>query len=303
MAVDMSQFHPVFFEEAAEYIATAEALLLYMDPEDPDPQQIDDLFRAVHSVKGSSGTLGFKAMAGLTQRMQSLIEVVREDPHRLSEDVLAALVHACRVLKALLAARRGGAQEDAEAAALAGVRLTRLAEGGEAAVPIPLEPPVAAPRRDYAAVAGELRELADRAATAAREIVQLVRHSEEEDADLAREAEESIGDVMSSLRRLEGVVVGMAAGASGVEARAIAAAVRHLGEAIRENEQRVRQGTQSAAKLRRRFETLAQAVAGFALPGEAGARPPAQGGARPRAPLPKFRRVAGTADGKEWPDF
>ena len=60
MAIDMSQFYQVFFEEAAEHLASMEALLLAIDPGAPDPEEVNALFRAAHSIKGSSGTFGFQ---------------------------------------------------------------------------------------------------------------------------------------------------------------------------------------------------------------------------------------------------
>ena len=46
MAIDMSQFYQVFFEEAAEHLASMEALLLAIDPAAPDEEDVNALFRA-----------------------------------------------------------------------------------------------------------------------------------------------------------------------------------------------------------------------------------------------------------------
>jgi two-component system chemotaxis sensor kinase CheA len=53
---DLSQFHGVFFEEAAEHLAGMESLLLGIDTAAPDKEQLDAIFRAAHSIKGGAAT-------------------------------------------------------------------------------------------------------------------------------------------------------------------------------------------------------------------------------------------------------
>jgi chemotaxis protein histidine kinase CheA len=37
MPLDMTQFHQAFYDETAEHLSTMESLLLYLDPQDPEP--------------------------------------------------------------------------------------------------------------------------------------------------------------------------------------------------------------------------------------------------------------------------
>ena len=59
MEVDLSQFHAIFFEECHEGIESMEKGLLELDPENVDPDHINIIFRAAHSIKGGAGTFGF----------------------------------------------------------------------------------------------------------------------------------------------------------------------------------------------------------------------------------------------------
>jgi len=63
MAIDMTQFYQVFFEESEEHLAAMETLLLDLDIENPDSEQLNAIFRAAHSIKGSAGTFGFTDLA------------------------------------------------------------------------------------------------------------------------------------------------------------------------------------------------------------------------------------------------
>ena len=104
---DMSQFHAVFFEETAEHLANMEELLIRMNPADPDPEVLNAIFRAAHSIKGGSGTFGFHEMAGVTHELETLLDKARRNELRLTDTMVDALLQAGDVLKAQLAYFRG----------------------------------------------------------------------------------------------------------------------------------------------------------------------------------------------------
>ncbi|CAG0945940.1 two-component system, chemotaxis family, sensor kinase CheA [Gammaproteobacteria bacterium] len=126
MAIDMSQFYQVFFEEAGEHLATMESLLLALDLADPDLEQVNAIFRAAHSIKGSAGTFGFQDMAEVTHEAETLLDRVRKEETRLDEDMLDALLDAGDVLKTLLAAHVGQGEADREGMARVCARLKQL---------------------------------------------------------------------------------------------------------------------------------------------------------------------------------
>ena len=148
MAIDMSQFYQVFFEEAGEHLATMESLLLELDLGDPDLEQVNAIFRAAHSIKGSASTFGFQDMAEVTHEAETLLDRVRKEETRLDEAMLDALLDAGDVLKTLLAAHVGQGEADREGMARVCARLRQLVEqsrGVPAAAP---EPPVPAAGAD-----------------------------------------------------------------------------------------------------------------------------------------------------------
>ena len=78
MSIDMSQFYQVFFEEAQEHLASMESLLLDLDVANPDPEQLNAIFRAAHSIKGSSGTFGFTDLQDVTHILENLLDRIRK---------------------------------------------------------------------------------------------------------------------------------------------------------------------------------------------------------------------------------
>lgn len=106
-ALDIRQFHGVFFEETAENIAAFEGGLLKLDLEQPDSEEINAIFRAAHSIKGGSGTFGFDAMARVTHELETLLDLARRNELRLQTFHVDALLEAGDILKAQLAFYRG----------------------------------------------------------------------------------------------------------------------------------------------------------------------------------------------------
>ncbi len=135
MAIDMSQFHEVFFQEAAEHLATMESLLLAVDVDAPDPEQLNAIFRAAHSIKGSAGTFGFTDLADVTHILENLLDRLRKGELVLRADMIDAFLEAGDVLQQLLGAHRGEGVADERAAEMVCDRLKSLTSDAAAVAP------------------------------------------------------------------------------------------------------------------------------------------------------------------------
>ena len=90
MSIDMSQFYQVFFEETQEHLDSMESLLLELDIRDPDAEQLNAIFRAAHSIKGSAGTFGFTDLAEVTHVLENLLDRIRKGELTLRADMIDA---------------------------------------------------------------------------------------------------------------------------------------------------------------------------------------------------------------------
>ncbi len=126
--IDMTQFYQVFFEESEEHLAAMEALLLELDIEQPDAEQLNAIFRAAHSIKGSSGTFGFTDLTDVTHILESLLDRLRKNEIPLRADMVDAFLEAGDVLKTMLAGHRGDGGADPQVVAAVCARLKQLAE-------------------------------------------------------------------------------------------------------------------------------------------------------------------------------
>ncbi len=77
MTIDVNQFHGVFFDESDEHLQDMEQLLMTLDVDAPDPEELNSIFRAAHSIKGGSGIFGFDALMNLTHVMENLLDKAR----------------------------------------------------------------------------------------------------------------------------------------------------------------------------------------------------------------------------------
>jgi two-component system chemotaxis sensor kinase CheA len=91
----------LFLEEAAEELETLSAGLLRMERDADDAQLLQAVFRAAHTLKGSSATIGHQRMATLTHAMESVLDNIRKGmltPSTAVIDALLAGVDALNVL-------------------------------------------------------------------------------------------------------------------------------------------------------------------------------------------------------------
>lgn len=68
----------VFRSEASDIFRAMEAAVLDLETQSPDADAVHRLFRAVHTLKGSSGMFGLTGLATLAHELESLIERIRE---------------------------------------------------------------------------------------------------------------------------------------------------------------------------------------------------------------------------------
>lgn len=106
MANGMEQFLQVFFEETDEHLATLELLLIGLDLEQPDAEALNGIFRAAHSIKGSSGMFGFDDLTAVTHELETLLDRIRCGQTALRTEMIEVFLEARDVLQRLLDAHR-----------------------------------------------------------------------------------------------------------------------------------------------------------------------------------------------------
>ena len=157
MSIDITQFYQVFFEEAAEHLATMESLLLGLDVSNPSLDELNAIFRSAHSIKGGSGTFGFEDMTHVTHILENLLDRLRKQEMKLTDEMVNVFLEAGDVIHMQLNVHRGEGSVDEGRVARVCEKLTSLtADTLAKAIKSALElapasqvEPIAAPSGDY----------------------------------------------------------------------------------------------------------------------------------------------------------
>ena len=101
---DMSQYLGVFLDEGNEQLALLEAEILRMEQGDHSKEILQSLFRAAHTLKGSSRAMGFMEIGNLTHEMENVLDDLRNDKITVTTAIVDALLDCLDALTALMGA-------------------------------------------------------------------------------------------------------------------------------------------------------------------------------------------------------
>jgi len=100
------RFKQVFFEESAELLGIAEAGLLRLAPGAVDMDGVNEIFRAVHSIKGGGGAFGYSDLVAFAHEFESVMALVRSAELHVTADLVDVLIRSNDILAQLLAFAR-----------------------------------------------------------------------------------------------------------------------------------------------------------------------------------------------------
>jgi two-component system chemotaxis sensor kinase CheA len=104
-----------FLVESAENLARFDRNLAELEKHPDDREIVADIFRTIHTIKGTSGFLAFSKLEAVTQAGESLLVRLQDGRLQLTPEITAALlamVGATReMLAAIAASRTDGSNE------------------------------------------------------------------------------------------------------------------------------------------------------------------------------------------------
>ena len=84
-----------------------ESLLLNIDIAAPSLEDLNAIFRSAHSIKGGSGTFGFNDMTEVTHILENLLDRLRKQELKLTDEMVNVFLEASDVIHMQLNAHRG----------------------------------------------------------------------------------------------------------------------------------------------------------------------------------------------------
>ncbi|HAA09091.1 MAG: chemotaxis protein CheW [Syntrophomonadaceae bacterium] len=76
--MDMSQYLDVFLEESKEHLGNLNEQLLNLEKNPGNLAALNEIFRAAHTLKGMSSTMGFEDLADLTHHLEDVLSDLKE---------------------------------------------------------------------------------------------------------------------------------------------------------------------------------------------------------------------------------
>jgi len=85
---DMSQYLNIFLDEAQEELQELDSGFLELEKEGVNDELLNRIFRAAHTLKGSSASMGFEQMAQLTHMLESVLDRIRRRELRVEQELI-----------------------------------------------------------------------------------------------------------------------------------------------------------------------------------------------------------------------
>jgi two-component system chemotaxis sensor kinase CheA len=81
-----------FLAETSEHLEEMERLLLLLEDDAQNKELLDDIFRSIHTIKGSSDYLGMGRIAELSHRLENLLDLMRQEKRVADQDTVDLLI-------------------------------------------------------------------------------------------------------------------------------------------------------------------------------------------------------------------
>ncbi len=122
----MDAIKQTFFQECEEQLAELEGGLLAMQAGDHDPETVNAVFRAVHSIKGGAGAFELDALVRYAHVFETSLDHLRSNRLSPQPAMLKVMLRAADTLADLVRATRDNTAIDAARSAAVGDELTAL---------------------------------------------------------------------------------------------------------------------------------------------------------------------------------
>lgn len=96
-----------FIEEAKEHLDTLEKGLLDLRTVVQDPERVNEMFRAAHSVKGGAAMLGFASIQKTAHRLEDSFKILKENTIKIDPKLEALFLKGYDTLKDLIEQLQG----------------------------------------------------------------------------------------------------------------------------------------------------------------------------------------------------
>ncbi|AHH06732.1 Chemotaxis protein cheA [Borrelia crocidurae DOU] len=105
---DNKELLEIFFEEAQNLVDTLEENIISLEDDPHNMETIDEIFRAAHTIKGSSASVDMMELSSFTHVVEDVFDAIRDNRLKICNDLIDLLLNALDVIKSMLDARLNG---------------------------------------------------------------------------------------------------------------------------------------------------------------------------------------------------
>ncbi|MCB1191623.1 MAG: chemotaxis protein CheW [Leptospiraceae bacterium] len=102
MAGILGEYTEIFLEESEEQIEELNANLLLLEKDHTNPEIINDIFRAAHSLKSSAAFVGLYNLSDLAHKMENLLQKIREEKITIHLELVNLLFECFDLIKSVI---------------------------------------------------------------------------------------------------------------------------------------------------------------------------------------------------------
>ncbi|WNF35856.1 chemotaxis protein CheA [Bacillaceae bacterium IKA-2] len=99
MSDDMIQ---TFLEETQENLDVLEEGFIELEKDPDNKDWMDSVFRAIHTIKGGAGLMGFEVISGIAHHLENVLDQIREGSSSYSDEVASAMLQGYDLLKQMI---------------------------------------------------------------------------------------------------------------------------------------------------------------------------------------------------------
>ena len=144
--MDTSRYAELFLTESQDNLSAINHALLELERTPTAREPVGALFRAVHTVKGMSATMGYAVVAEVSHELETLLDLVRRGERAVSAPLMDTLFAATDMLERAIELSVAGRESDVDASTTIAA-LRSAAATSEPAADAPAPTPTAKPRK------------------------------------------------------------------------------------------------------------------------------------------------------------
>ena len=91
-----------FLEETMENLEVLEEGFIELEKSPEDKEWVDSVFRAMHTIKGGAGLMGFEAISEIAHHLENVLDQIREGSSSYSDEVANAMFRGYDLLKQMV---------------------------------------------------------------------------------------------------------------------------------------------------------------------------------------------------------